>query len=174
MRISQEKARIAANKLTAKGDENVQTLENAYVDMAVGYYNAQIPAEVHAFAKKYPEHICYTKCINFDGQGFSKEYVHLDKSVVANVQGYAQALLTLSPKAADALRKAKDKWKDAKKALEDLRRETRMALINLSTTTRIQEKLPMAIPFLVNAVAKYPLPAVNIGPLKAKLQKLQK
>jgi len=174
MKISQEKARIAADELTKKAYENVKALEKAYIDMVIGYYNAQLPGEVIAFARKYPQHTSFSDYINFDGHGFNKEYVYVHPQVISNVEGYARALLKLTPKAAETLRKAKDKWKDAAKACEDLKRETRMALLNLGTTTRIQEKLPMAMPFLGSAKPKYPVPAVNIGPLRAKLEKLAK
>lgn len=174
MRISKEKARIAANRLTEKANQNVDALHQAYITMAISCYNASLPGEVIAFGEKYPQHLSWADCINFDGPGFNKEYVHISTPVIANVEGYAQALLTLTHKAADALRKARDKWRDAKKAAEDLNKETRIALINLGTTKIIAEKLPMAMPFLGQPISKYPVPAVNIAPLKAKLEKLQK
>jgi len=111
--------------------------------------------------------------INFDGHGFNREYVSLDKKVVANVEGYAQALLELTPKTSAALRKAKDKWDDAKKKAKDLKEETRRALINLRTTKEVEKSLPIAIPFLKANQPTYAVPAVNLTSLKNRLEKLQ-
>lgn len=176
MVISRERCKTLARKLTEKMKEHVDELEKAYVKMVVDYYNAQIPKEVHEFARKYPQHISFAEHIDFDGHGFRNEYVSpgLEVWVVSNVENYAQAKLELTPKIADNLIKAKRKWQDAKKELENLKRETEVALRNLRTTKRIEAELPVAAKFLpgVGLVVSYPVPALRLGPLKAKLAKL--
>lgn len=177
MRISKDRARDAAARLTEKAEKNVEALKKEYVVLVTEYYNASIPAEVHAFAKKYAKHISFASGININGHGFNREVVYVDQPyVISNVEGYAQANLELSSKAADVVKKAKNKWLDAQKEYKALREETRIALLNLGTTTKIAQQLPIAAQFLhgCDLPAKYPVPAVNLAPLKAKLQKLQK
>lgn len=176
MRISKQKADTAARRLTEKAEKNVEALKKEFAALVAKFYNEQTPKDVHAFAEKHPEFVTYSHYVNFDGHGFSRESIAMEKSVLANVQGYNQAKLVLTAKVADALKKARDKWQDAQKEYKALKEETRVAILNLGTTTKIEKELPIAAQYLDGCapVTKYPVPAVNLAPLKAKLQKLQK
>lgn len=177
MRISQDKAKDAAGKLTLKAKEKVDKAYAEYRAIVVRLYNEQFPKEVHDFAKKYPQHISFASHIQLSGAGITRDscYVDLDrKEVVSNVVAYSQANLHLSAKSATIVTRARSAWLDAKKEYEALKNETRQAILNLGTTKRVQESFPIAVPFLGIGQAKYPVPAVNLAPLKAKLEKLQK
>lgn len=177
MKISQDRAKEAAAKLTAKAREKAEKLHKEYQQVVIGLYNEQFPKEVHDFAKKYPQHICFANCIQLSGPGMTRDhsYVDLDrKEVISNVAGYAQANLHLTAKTSTLVVKAREAWLDAKKDYGLLKNETQQAILNLGTTKRVQESFPIAVPFLGLQTPQYAVPALNLAPLKAKLEKLQK
>lgn len=174
MRISRDRAKDIAARLTVKGKQKVEASEKAYRDVVLQLYMDTVPAAVLEFIKKYPDYASTSSHITFDGHGFRRTSVTTDKPAVSNAPGFNNAVLKLTAKTADLIRKALNKCQDDKKAYEAIKDETKYALINLGTTKRIQESFPIASPFLGEGVAKYPVPATNLGPLKAKLEKLGK
>lgn len=175
MRISKDTAASVARRLTVKAEENVKSLESEFISLVVEAYLDQQPKEAVEMAKKYPEHFCFTDNICVDGCGFSREYFDVgERNVISNVEHYKQANMKMTHKVAGPLLKARDKWKKAQAEYAKLKNETRIALLNLRTTTRIQSALPIAMQYLPKGGGhQYPVPVVNLAPLKAKLEKLQ-
>jgi len=145
-RISKQIASQIAEKMTQTSLKNVAALKKEFQEAVLVAYEEQIPAEVKSCFKKNYEWFYATNSIKLEGHGFSWEYVTTPKATICNSN--SSAILKLTAKIADPLKKLQNKWQDAKKKHETLERETEQALLTCGTHARIKENLPEAIPFL--------------------------
>lgn len=171
MRISKDTARSASFRLTSSAEKIVTELRNEYAQLVREAYIAQQPKEVIEVFKKHPEYFDTTCTIYLDGCGFAKDSINVEGAVVSSGGNY-NTKISLTNKIAAPLLKARDKWRSAKVDYEKLRNETEAALLTLRTTNRIKESLPVAAQY-IPAANSFPLPAINMAPLNAKLKKLQ-
>jgi hypothetical protein len=173
MRISQDAARQAANKLTANAEKNVDALRKEFSELVKKYYIDSLPKGLMEMAGKFSEYFHSVRSIYLNSHGFNRLDVDVEGEVPAKSGWYHATFDALTPKTADILKKAHNKYVDAKKEYEALVLETKTALLNLKTTKRIAEELPIALAHIASGMPQYPVPALNLKSLKVKLAKLQ-
>lgn len=167
MRISQATARSIAKQLTEKSRLAIDAIEKEYSELVTELYEADIPDEIRKTFTKWPSYFKMGQDIVFDGHGFSKQYVDTDKEVIFNHEDGPQ--LKLTTKTAAQIRAVKNRLDKAKKDYANLKKETETALRNLSTTKRISEAIPDAIPFLPPNSCGLPAIIVNFASLNKRL-----
>lgn len=166
MRISQDTARLIANKLTEKSRQVAESLKVEFRELVTSLYEEATPKEVKDVLTKHPDWVFTTGTITLRGHGFSHENVLVTRLVVANNGQYAN--MPMNEKTGSRIWKSFQRMEKAANEQKALKNETERSLINMGTTKRVAENLPVAIPFLPAENGRMAL-ALNLGDLNKRL-----
>lgn len=166
MRISQDTARLISNKLTEKSRVAADALRKEFRELVTSIYENETPKEVRDLRVKHPDWFHITTTITLRGHGFNHENVSTTRSVVTN--GGNNANMPMNEKTGTRIWKSYQKWDKADKDFQKLREETARSLVNMGTTKRVAENLPVAIPYLPAESGRMAL-VLDLGDLNKRL-----
>lgn len=166
--ISKELAKKIATKLTEKSKNHLNSLRTDYTELVTIAYEATVPKNIMDLFIKDKTYFDDTSSISFNGHGFNYEQVTSTRRVPSNYSGY-HCNLELTPKVAEKLIKAKQRWEKAAKSYKTLFDETEQALLSLKTYNNIRKELPEAAPYLPPPLSNALV--VNFTSLKSRLNK---
>jgi len=165
MKISKSIALDIAKSLTDKKRKEVVALEENLKAITTEIANSKIPKEVLAFHKKFPKYCYLSSDIRVSGNGFNFETFNTKEFPSENTW---MKNVVLDKSQATKLQEASHKYDDARKEYKKLFSEIELACLQLSTSKRISEKFPEAIPFLPKENVSQAL-SVNIDQIRKKL-----
>lgn len=168
MRISKELSRQISFALTEKTRKKVDELLKAYQKLAAEIYLEQIPKRVSNTFSIHFEYFRVTRTVRWEGHGFSRTSVTVEKPLIADCNGDCKIILT--PEISNKLKDAENAHSKIKVFYERLRQELENTLQALGTYKQITEKFPLAEKYLPVAGVKTMALIPNLDKLTDKIK----
>lgn len=169
MRISIEKARGAAIKMTEKHRQAAKEMEDKVSVIISEEYQKQLPSEIKECYKNFPDYFETTGSIYIVGKGMIKEQVDLTHRMVCKNDHSWNITIQVNDLVANAVVPMINKAKALHTKASEKKDEIQSVLLALGNTKNVLEQFPEAIDYIENAPKARNLP-VNLNELRKEFQ----